>query len=136
MISKGAKDWNNGLYAGCLERNIEIIELMISKGANDWVWGLRGACFGGHMDIVNLMIEKGAKNWNDGLSSASQKGHMNIVNLMISKGADKKFIIIWPEMYKKYTIIDMSENIIRRQILYKYFPDDLVRKIESMIKKL
>jgi len=33
---------------------------MISKGANDWNYGLYGACYGGHMELVKLMISKGA----------------------------------------------------------------------------
>ena len=37
---------------------------MISKGANNWNYGLYGACKGGHKEILNYMISKGANNWN------------------------------------------------------------------------
>ncbi len=33
---------------------------MISKGAIEWDWGLWSVCEGGHRDLVNLMISKGA----------------------------------------------------------------------------
>ena len=63
MISKGANDWNCGLYDACKGGHKEIVDYMISKGANDWNWGLNGACNGGHKEIVDYMISKGANNF-------------------------------------------------------------------------
>jgi len=38
----------------------EIIDLMISKGANDWNYGLFGACQSKNKEIALLMVKKGA----------------------------------------------------------------------------
>ena len=68
MISKGANNWNNGLYGACIGGHKEIVELMISKGARiigilDYIEHVKR----GHIEIVELMISKGANNWNYGL---------------------------------------------------------------------
>jgi hypothetical protein len=106
MISKGANDWDSGFINACLGGHIELVKFMISKGANDWKSGLEGACFGGNMDIIKLMI---------------------------SKGADENIIEKFPKTYIKYNVLKISKCIITRQILYKYFPDELVRKILKII---
>ena len=62
LISKGATDWNNGLYEACRGGHLQLANLMIEQGATDWDGGLRGACWGGHLPLVNLMIERGATN--------------------------------------------------------------------------
>ena len=88
LISKGANDWNNGLYYSCRGGHMDMVQLMIEKGADEWNVGFDGACEGGHMNIVQFMIEKGADEWNWGLRYACYGGHMDIIHLMIKKGAN------------------------------------------------
>ena len=39
-----------------------MVQLMISKGADQWNWGLWEAYCEAHMNMVQLMVEKGVKN--------------------------------------------------------------------------
>ena len=59
MISKGADDWNMGLYDACQGGHLELAKLMISNGANDWHNGFRGACRADHLELIQLMVSKG-----------------------------------------------------------------------------
>ena len=70
MITKGATDWNDGLYGACRGGNLDIVRLMINKGANYWNDGLCGACRGGHMNIVQLMD---CQRWKFRYSSIDDK---------------------------------------------------------------
>jgi ankyrin repeat protein len=89
MISKGANNWEMGLYFACKGRHIGIVKYMVSKGANNWNDGLFGACYKGHMEIVKYMESKGANDWNYGLLGSCKGGHVEIMKYMIEKGANE-----------------------------------------------
>jgi ankyrin repeat protein len=72
------------LYYICIGGNIDVVRLMISRGANNWNYGLYGACEGGHLELANLMISYGANNWDWGLEGACIGGHLELARLMIS----------------------------------------------------
>lgn len=70
------------------------VHAMVSKGADDWNAGLFYACHGGHLDVVDYVISKGADDWNGGLYYASKCGQadhaaqIQCAKRMISRGAD------------------------------------------------
>ena len=110
----------------CKNGNLTIVESMISKGASNWNTGLYYACYGGHMNIVELMISKGANNLNSGLYCACQGGHLNMVELMISKGAEYNFdhkkynkYLLNKTVTKKYILtLNMPLDILRIIVAY------------------
>src|SRR5438477_322170 len=129
MISKGANNWNDGLYIACKNGDMEIVKLMISKGANNWNDGLYMACENGDMEIVKLMISEGANNWNGGLCMACKEEHLELISLMISKGATEiSEYIKYP--LDKVKIIKLLELEIKRNQLKE------IDEIEQLYEEL
>lgn len=44
--------------------NLDLINYFISKGADDWNGGLYAATERGDNDLINFFIDKGARDWN------------------------------------------------------------------------
>jgi len=125
MISKGANNWNGGMFSACHNNHTDIVQLMISKGANNLDWGLFGACKGGHIDLVNMMLQKGANDWNLGLIGACQGGHLDIIKLMLEKGAEPLSEYKIPLKIPKD---DQNVKLIYSS-LYDYLPDVMINEI-------
>ena len=88
FISKGANNWNGGMYWAARGGHKDLVDFFISKGADNWSYGMRGAAEAGDKDLVNFFISKGANNWNRGIYYAARGGHKDLVDFFISKGAD------------------------------------------------
>lgn len=85
MISKGALDFNGGLFHACFGGDIDVAKLMLKKGAYCVNQGLKYACLGKHMNIVELMASRGATEFDHALGGACEGGNLEIVNFIISK---------------------------------------------------
>lgn len=112
MIANGAIISDTFLYAACSVRNIKIINLLVHGGVKNWNKGMCGACRGGYMDIVVTMIEKGATDWDSGMDNACKGGHLDIVKFMVSKGANDWERCFIDEFFE-YKRFDMDVEIVK-----------------------
>ncbi len=62
-----------------------LIDFFISKGANDWDNGMYWAGKGGREDLVEFFITKGANNLNDGIAGAARGGHKDLLEFLLQK---------------------------------------------------
>ena len=145
MISKGANDWNRGLYGACTSGHKEMIELMISKGSDNWNLGLYGAYRYGHKELIEYMISKGAKDLNSGLYSKDLDRNKEIRLMLIIYGADincykldlsdNDFLYLLKKGLKKFgkyikQIFKLEEQLEQQQLLLnQYVCDDLSQLI-------
>jgi hypothetical protein len=70
----------------------ELVDLMLTRGATNYNGGLFDACQCGHIELVELMLTLGATDYEWGLLCARQSGHLNIVLLLINKGATISYL--------------------------------------------
>jgi len=63
----------------------DLVKFFISKGADNWNKGMYEAARGGHKDLVNFFISKGAKYWHDGVIGATSGGHKELVEFFKQK---------------------------------------------------
>src|SRR5438552_15666355 len=90
---------------------------MISKGANEWDSGLYWACEGGNMELVELMISKGATNISENISYPEDKKKIiKLLELGISREQLKEIEKI-NELYSELDeynkgILKMTEEVI------------------------
>ena len=103
LISRGANDWDSGLYRACRGGHLALAKFLIIKGTEnpvyydgelaegnlDFIFGLRGACQGGQLELAYLMIAHGDDDWDNNLHYACLGGLRELVNLAITKGANE-----------------------------------------------
>ena len=89
FISKGANNWNWGLFEAVRVKDRDLIEFFISKEPKpDPNAGLSAAISIEDWDLINFFISKGAEDWQDALVEAAATGNRELVDFFISKVGD------------------------------------------------
>lgn len=152
-------DYNEYCKA-CRENDLETIKIMEKQHTLDLEGGLYLGCYNGHMDIINFMISRGATNFKNGLDGAKENNHIEIIKLMekliggyeylrsVCKENKKKIMEKYPmfqgiymcneniliKLKAEYRNFNLSREFIKEVI--KEFPSDITIEFDTKTEYL